>query len=354
MGVKITFNSFVSLANETSFINNLNDNFTDLAALIDLLLSRDGTAPNTWIANMDANSNRILNLGAPVNGSDAARLTDVTDAALPDIAIPSQTGNALKVLQTDGTNISWGPLVTAFADTLLDDTDAATMRATLELGSTGTAINHGVLGGSANALTLTLGATALTDGMRVRGRAALANTSTAVTLDLDGLGTKSVVKFNSVALLVGDITGADHDLEFVYNLANDEWTLLNPKDNDLSFANFAFLDVAQVWTAQQNFGIQTLTDAANISWDLDTEQVSVVTLAGNRTLDNPTNIVPGGTYMLIVKQSGGSNTLAYDTAYLFPGGVAPTLSTAAGAIDVLTFIADDVSNMLGVDSLDFQ
>lgn len=356
MGVKITFNTFTSLANETSFINNLNENFADLEAQIDLLLSRDGEAPNTLTAPLDINSQRVINVLDGTAETDAVNVRQLQGlTAVTTIPIPSQTGNTSRVLQTDGTVVSWGPLITTFAETLLDDTSASEMQTTLELASTATAANHAVNTGGVNALAGSVGATVLTDGMEVRLRATGANTSTAVTFNLDGLGAKSVQKFNSTALLIGDIVGTDQEVHMVYNLANDEWIFANPKEQrDLS-APIALLNLAQVWTQQQNFGITTLTDAPNITWDLDSNQVAVVTLTANRTLSNPTNIVPGGTYMVIVKQDAvGSHTLAYDTAYLFPGGIAPTLSTAALSIDVLTFIADDVSNMLGVDSLDFQ
>jgi len=108
------------------------------------------------------------------------------------------------------------------------------------------------------------------------------------------------------------------------------------------------LGVATVYTAQQNFGTATLTDAATISWDVATAQVAKVTLGDNRTLGAPTNLVDGGTYILRVIQDGtGSRTLAYNAVFKWPGGTTPTLSTAASAIDILTFISDG-TNMYGV------
>ena len=102
------------------------------------------------------------------------------------------------------------------------------------------------------------------------------------------------------------------------------------------------------WLQQQGFGTQTLTDAATISWNVQTQQVAKVTLGGNRTLDAPTNMVDGFTYILRVIQDGtGSRTLAYNAVYKWPGGVAPVLSTAINAIDILTFVSDG-TNMYGV------
>lgn len=98
----------------------------------------------------------------------------------------------------------------------------------------------------------------------------------------------------------------------------------------------------------------TLTDAANIAWNLETSPRATVTLAGNRTLDNPSNLVAGVRYFLRVVQDGaGSRTLAYGTAYLFPGGTAPVLTTAANAVDILQFYSDG-TNMYGNAFLNFS
>lgn len=86
---------------------------------------------------------------------------------------------------------------------------------------------------------------------------------------------------------------------------------------------------------------QTLTDASTVAWDTASGHLASVTLGGNRTLGAPTNGTPG-TYILRVTQDGtGSRTLAYNAAFKWPGGAAPVLSTAAGAVDVLTFVSYD-------------
>jgi len=114
-------------------------------------------------------------------------------------------------------------------------------------------------------------------------------------------------------------------------------------------------DTAKEWTKTQNFNATTLTDGASIAWDLESNQVCSVTLGGNRTLANPTNMVDGATYILIVKQDGtGTRTLAYGTAYKWEGGTAPTLTTTATTgIDILTFVSDG-SSMFGVAAQDFS
>lgn len=97
---------------------------------------------------------------------------------------------------------------------------------------------------------------------------------------------------------------------------------------------------------------QELTDGTNISWDIDNGEYAYVTLGGDRTLDNPTNVKVGGLYRLRVTQDGtGSRTLSFGSNYKFPGGVEPTLSGGANDVDLLEFIAHDSSTLYLVNAL---
>ena len=108
----------------------------------------------------------------------------------------------------------------------------------------------------------------------------------------------------------------------------------------------AVTDVAQTFTAGQRGEITTLTDGANISVDLAASNNFTVTLAGNRTLDNPTNIVAGQSGSIFIVQDGtGSRTLAYGSYYDFAGGTAPTLSTAAAAVDRIDYLVRSATSI---------
>lgn len=108
------------------------------------------------------------------------------------------------------------------------------------------------------------------------------------------------------------------------------------------------------YSKQQYITEAELTDGASISWNLDNAQAAFVDLGGNRTLDNPTNMKAGATYILrVIQDTSGSRTLAFGNAYLFSGGTAPTLTTAGGSVDLLTFYCDG-SAMLCVPALDFS
>jgi len=105
---------------------------------------------------------------------------------------------------------------------------------------------------------------------------------------------------------------------------------------------------------QYHDGETELTDAANIAWDVDSAQVAKVTLTDNRTLDNPTNLQAGATYILrVIQDVTGTRTLAYGSAFKWAGGTVPVLSTAGDSVDILTFVCDG-TNLYGAASLDFQ
>ena len=88
----------------------------------------------------------------------------------------------------------------------------------------------------------------------------------------------------------------------------------------------------------------TLTDAASIAVNFSTGTHFVVSLEGNRTLENPSNAVAGQTGHIYVIQDGtGSRTLAFGDAYNFSGGTAPTMSTSINSVDLLVYNARGVS-----------
>lgn len=112
---------------------------------------------------------------------------------------------------------------------------------------------------------------------------------------------------------------------------------------NVAAAGAGMLGTAQEWTKTQNFNGTLLTSTSNsVAWDAESNQVAAInTLGENTTLANPTNMKDGATYILtVIQDATGSRTMAYGTAYEFPGGTAPVLSTAANAVDILTFVCD--------------
>jgi hypothetical protein len=98
------------------------------------------------------------------------------------------------------------------------------------------------------------------------------------------------------------------------------------------------LSLAQTFTAAQRGTITALSDGATITPDFAVTNNYSVTLGDNRTLANPTNITAGQSGCIFISQDGtGGRTLAFGSYWDFPGGTAPTLSTAASAVDLLVY-----------------
>lgn len=118
---------------------------------------------------------------------------------------------------------------------------------------------------------------------------------------------------------------------------------------------FLQLDDEHKYTKQQGFPETTLTYGANISWALQANQVSTVLLTGTTAqLDNPTQLINGFTYILIVlNDATGGRGMTYDTDYDFGADGAPDHSLrAANKFDVVTFVAHN-NKMRGAYQLDF-
>jgi hypothetical protein len=101
--------------------------------------------------------------------------------------------------------------------------------------------------------------------------------------------------------------------------------------------------------------IVSLTDGATIAVDFNTGQNFAVQLGGNRTLGNPTNCVPGQTGSAFIIQDGtGGRTLSYGANWEFAAGTAPTLSTAAAAVDRLDYIVYTSTGVHAIATLDVK
>jgi len=99
----------------------------------------------------------------------------------------------------------------------------------------------------------------------------------------------------------------------------------------------ALLAQANVFTKAQSVTPVALADAATIATDASLSNTFTVTLGGNRTLGNPTNLTNGCIYNWRIKQDAtGSRTLAYGSKFKWPAGTAPVLTTTANAVDFIS------------------
>ena len=315
------------------------DSEEDLSTVATVNIGAAGYTVATLVANLEggtvsglASAIAIADGGTGSTTDSGARTslgleigTDVQAFDAELAAIAGLTSAVDKGIQFTGAGTAGTFDLTAAGRALIDDANAAAQRTTLGVDAAGTD----------NSTDVTLAGTP--DYITISGQV--------ITRGLIDLTT----------YITGDFPVADGGTgSSTASGARTNLGLVIGTDVQAFDADTAKLDVAQEWTATQNFNATTLTDAANISWDASVNQVASVTLAGNRTLDNPTNLKNGATYILTIKQDAtGSRTLAYGTAYKFPGSTAPTLTTAANAVDIITFVSDG-TNMNGVFQGDFK
>ena len=143
-----------------------------------------------------------------------------------------------------------------------------------------------------------------------------------------------------------DVAARDAVLTTTTNTANTANTTANAA---------ATLTAVQTFTAGQRGEVTALTDASSIATDLALSNNFAITLGGNRTLANPTNITAGQSGSIFITQDGtGSRTLAFGTNFKFVAGTAPTLSTAASSIDRIDYVVAEATKIHAVASLDVK
>ncbi|MGD1869320.1 MAG: hypothetical protein ACFB0F_07365 [Neomegalonema sp.] len=147
-------------------------------------------------------------------------------------------------------------------------------------------------------------------------------------------------------LWVKEVSASQWELTFWDGTQDTIWATIDPTSGETDFA------VGDLVVSKKiNTPVFALADGVTITPDLNDGSIQGVTLADNRTMALPANISAGDQLILIIKQDAtGSRTLAWDASYKFAGGAAPTLTTDALGIDVVSVFYDGtdyLANFLG-------
>ena len=120
----------------------------------------------------------------------------------------------------------------------------------------------------------------------------------------------------------------------------------------LATGNTAITGSLQV-TGQAYGTVVTAADGATITPNFANGNMFSVTIAGNRTLANPTNGQPGQVGSIFVKQDGtGSRTLSFGSNWHFPAASAPTLTTTGNAVDRIDYVVYAANAVHAIATLD--
>ncbi|PWE56368.1 hypothetical protein DEM27_08180 [Metarhizobium album] len=147
-------------------------------------------------------------------------------------------------------------------------------------------------------------------------------------------GTRSTFnsRVSANALVEGRLYFLTDDKRLVVATGANTFVEVQPYDVDT-----AKLDLAQTFTAAQRAAFATLTDAATVTPNFALANDFLWTIAGTRTLANPTNLVADQKGAIIITTSGANRGITCGSYWKFAGGTAPVLSTASGAVDRLDY-----------------
>ena len=199
-------------------------------------------------------------------------------------------------------------------------------------------------------------ASALTDSVAADGQTSMTgnlnlNSNKIVNLATPTVATDAVTKAYADALVSGG-SGSFTNLTVTgtTTLATALTGVLKGTSGVVSVAtagtDYAGISTAQSFTAGQRGSVSALTDGATITPNFNTANNFSLTIGGARTLANPTNITAGQSGVIVITQDAtGGRTLAFGSYWDFSGGTAPTLTTAASAVDVLVYYVNSTTSI---------
>ena len=161
-------------------------------------------------------------------------------------------------------------------------------------------------------------------------------------------GTAQDFAYSSLSGAPTTISSFTNDSGYITDNGNGDLTITN--STITSSGNTIDLDDIVRFNVGYKEDINALSSSASISVDATTAPVHSVTLGHNATF-TISNMVSGQSIMIIITQDGTGSRTGSFTSVKFPGG-APTLSTGAGDIDVVSVFYDG-TNYLGNIAQDY-
>jgi hypothetical protein len=160
------------------------------------------------------------------------------------------------------------------------------------------------------------------------------------------LGSSSI-KWSNIWSNIVDISDDPTTGTQVGNRLYNDNRYVASNDTTIVRTNVASADTQQKW-----FQAVQISGSGAIDWNCNTEQVKILSLTGSSTVNAPTNMKAGGTYVLIIKYTGSYTITNWASAFKWVNGVKPVLTSTINATDIITFICDG-TYMYGTEQSNF-
>jgi hypothetical protein len=260
---------------------------------------------------------------------------DLTDFAIAGYTTISLVGGDVSLTANDGAADTARSAMLELTGTLTGDTGVY-----LPSGITKSYIVKNNTSGSFNATILIDGGTgtAVPQG----GSIIVMTDGTTVTDAVDttalGLGTASTLNFGTSVNELIPVSSADAR----YVAVSTDSTITGAKTftSATTFSAITTFTSTVVGNGAQAYSspVSVAVVTSAVSLDFATGNNFTTILNGNVSIANPVNPQPGQSGIIYVLQDGaGSRTMSFNANWKFEGGTAPTLSTAASAVDALIY-----------------
>lgn len=148
-----------------------------------------------------------------------------------------------------------------------------------------------------------------------------------------GLGTAAELNFGTSINELIPVSSADTRYA---NVSSDE--TITGAYTFTSTTSFNTTEVIASATQAYSKPVSVAVASSAVSLDFSTGNNFTTILNGNVSIANPTTPQPGQSGIIYIRQDGtGSRTMSFNSNWDFVGGTAPTLSTAASAVDALIY-----------------
>jgi hypothetical protein len=260
---------------------------------------------------------------------------DLTDFAIAGYTTISLVGGDVSLTANDGAADTARSAMLELTGTLTGDTGVY-----LPSGITKSYIVKNNTSGSFNATVLINGGTgtAVPQG----GSIIVMTDGTTVTDAVDttalGLGTASTLNFGTSVNELIPVSSAD--VRYVAVSTDSTITSAKTFTSATTFSAITTFTSTVVGNGAQAYSspVSVAVVTSAVSLDFATGNNFTTILNGNVSIANPVNPQPGQSGIIYVLQDGaGSRTMSFNANWEFEGGTAPTLSTAASAVDALIY-----------------